>query len=304
MSSRTDIDVSYGVSNDFYRLWLDQRMTYTCALFDGEHDTLEDAQTRKLEHHYRAARVTPQSRVLDIGCGWGSNLEFLAKDKGVKDVVGITLSTDQLHEIVARNVKNVSVELVSYQDYRPDRPFDAVISIGMFEHVATPQEARSGQHIEKYREYFRKAWEWTRPGAWFSLQSVVGAKVPRGKALRELAWGTYTIFPGAISPRLEAILQSVSPYWEVMEVYTRREHYARTSAAWLERLQNNRETVVQQWGKELYDQYVRYLETCVMAFTEGYQSLVQLALRRIETFERIAGLKNSTRILREIEHEQ
>lgn len=282
MSTKQDIDVSYGVSNDFFRLWLDKRMTYTCGLYLDAADTLDEAQTNKLNHHYQAARLTPDSRVLDIGCGWGSNLEFLAREKGVRDVVGITLSEDQYQEIRRRNIDNVTVECVSYLDYQPAAPFDGVISIGMFEHIATPEEARNGDHIAKYRDYFKRAWEWTRPGAWFSLQSVIGAKVPRGKALRELAWGTYTIFPGAISPRLEAILTSVSPYWEVMEVFTRREHYARTAGDWLARLNANRDTIIAQWGERTYEDYRRYLETCVMVFSQGYQSLAQLALRRID----------------------
>jgi len=282
MSTQADIDITYGLSNDFYTLWLDQRVTYTCALFESDQDTLEEAQTRKLEYHFRAARVTPESRVLDIGCGWGSNLEFLARDKGVRDVVGITLSTDQYNYILERNTPRVTVECLSYEDYRPRERFDAIVSIGMFEHIATPEQARSGRHIEKYRKYFQHAWEWSKPGTWFSLQSVVGLKVPRGRALRELAWGTRVIFPGAISPRLEAVLQSLSPYWEAVEIYTRREDYARTSAAWLSRLKDQRETIVREWGQKVYDNYQRYLETCVMVFTEGYQSLAQLALRRID----------------------
>lgn len=281
MSTAADIDVSYGVSNDFYQLWLDRSMTYTCALFASDDDTLENAQTHKHEYHYRAARIGPQSRVLDIGCGWGSNLEFLAA-MGVKHTVGITISRDQMAYIRQRALPNVEAKLVSYEHFIPERPFDAVVSIGMFEHIATPEEARAGRHIEKYRRYFEHARRWTRPGAWFSLQSVVGSKIPRGQVLRDLAWTTQTIFPGAITPRLESIVQACHPHWEVVELHTRREHYARTTAEWLKRLRANEAAICDRWSRALFQTYERYLATCVLIFGEGYQSLAQLALRRVD----------------------
>lgn len=282
MSTKEDIDVSYGLSADFYRLWLDRRMTYTCGLFHTGLETLEQAQDAKLEHHYRAARVKSESRVLDIGCGWGSNLEYLAKDKSVADVVGITLSKEQYDEIKRRDLPRTQVECISYADYEPSAPFDALISIGMFEHVATPEQARSGESVDVYRNYFKKAWEWSKPGSWFSLQSVVGLTMPRGKDLRDLSWGTRQIFPGAISPRMEVVHRAVSPYWEIVELHTRREHYARTSEEWLSRLCQNKEEIVERWGRETFDEYKRYLEVCVMCFSRGYQSLAQISLRRID----------------------
>lgn len=282
MSTQEDIAVTYDVSNDFFRLWLDRSMTYSCALFEGTED-LESAQKNKLAWFHDGTRVTPEKRVLDIGCGWGGNLEFLARERGVRDVTGITLSSAQYEEIRARNIPGVTVELVSYEDYRPSRKFDAVISIGMFEHLATPEQARSGRHIAIYRDYFQKVWTWTNPGSWFGLQSVIGLRVPRDRNdLREIARGTYTIFPGAITPRLEAIVASMNPYWEAMIVATRREHYEKTAAEWLRRLQAQEPTIRTRWGDALFEEYRRYLAGCVMAFHKKYQSLVQLLLRRID----------------------
>lgn len=282
MSTKDEIDVTYGVDNDFFRLWLDESMAYTCALFQTGDETLEQAQLLKHEHHHRAARVRPESRVLDIGCGWGANLEYLTVHKGVREAVGITLSQDQYQSILERKIPNATVKLVDYRDYAPEKKFDAVISIGMFEHVATPQQTQRGEHIGIYREYFRRAWEWTRPGAWFSLQSVIGARIPRGTALKEIAWTTTHIFPGAISPRPEAIFAAASPYWEVMELHTRRDHYARTTAEWLLRLEKNKDTICQRFGEQVFIDYQRYLRACVMAFEDGYQSLAQFALRRLD----------------------
>ncbi|MGB9181667.1 MAG: cyclopropane-fatty-acyl-phospholipid synthase family protein [Pyrinomonadaceae bacterium] len=282
MSTQEDIAVTYDVSNDFFNLWLDERMIYSCALFEGT-DNLETAQLNKLRYFHDGVKITPDMRVLDIGCGWGGNLEFLAREMGVKDATGITLSRAQFDEVAAKAVPGVSVECISYTDYQPAKKFDAVISIGMFEHIATPEQARSGEHVSVYRDYFRRAWEWTNPGAWFGLQSVISLRIPRNQRdLHRLGWGTSTIFPGAITPRLEAIAASVNPYWEVMEVKTRREHYARTTAEWLRRLKANEEIIRARWGDELFEEYERYLSGCVMVFDKGYQSLAQLLLRRID----------------------
>src|SRR6476620_2262870 len=117
-STQAEVAVSYDVDNEFFRLWLDERMNYTCALFDdadlgppvadGKHPpgNLEQAQLKKLAWHYDAAHVTPQSSVLDIGCGWGANIEYLATARGVKDVHGITLSPAQHAEIKRRGLPN------------------------------------------------------------------------------------------------------------------------------------------------------------------------------------------------------
>lgn len=282
MSTQAEIAVSYDVSNDFFRLWLDKRMIYTCALFEGT-DDLDTAQLNKLKWFHEAVKATPDKRLLDIGCGWGGTLEFLSQKMGVKDVTGITLSRAQFSEIQAKSIPGLSVECVSYKDYQPNEKFDGAISIGMFEHVATPEQARTGEHISIYRDYFRRVWEWTNPGSWFALQSVISFRVPRNRHdVREISWVTSTIFPGAITPRLEAIVASVNPYWEVMEVKTRREHYAKTTAEWLRRLRSNEALIRQRWGDAKFEEYERYLSGCVWAFEKGYQSLVQIALRRVD----------------------
>lgn len=227
--------------------------------------------------------MRPDKRVLDIGCGWGGSLGFLSNDMGIRDVTGITLSKAQAGEIESKHLRNVTLECLSYVEYQPKASFDAVISIGMFEHLATPEQARSGEHIGIYRDYFRRVWEWTNPGAWFGLQSVINLRFPRDRRdLRELGRGTHTIFPGAITPRLEAIVAAVNPFWEVMEVRTRREHYEKTAAEWSRRLKASKTIIQERWGDELYREYETYLDGCVMVFNKGYQSLAQLLLRRID----------------------
>lgn len=282
MSDPVQIEESYGISNDFYRHFLDRRKIYSCALFIGT-DDLDQAQLNKLNWIADAAHVKRADSVLDIGCGWGGNLRFLVEDRKVKKATGITLSAAQFEETREIDLPNVETKLISYADYEPDQKFDAITSIGMFEHIASPEEARSGRNVELYRDYFRRAWQWTRPGAWFGLQTVTQLRIPRDPGfLRDIGYVTYAIFPGAITPRLEAIMASVNPYWEVVEVQMRREHYARTLEHWHVRFVRDEHPIKERWGQERYEEYERYLRRMAEGFRRGYASLAQLSLRRVD----------------------
>ncbi|MCA9517359.1 MAG: class I SAM-dependent methyltransferase [Myxococcales bacterium] len=282
MSTQDEVEVSYDVGNDFFRLWLDEKMSYTCALFEGT-DNLEQAQIKKHEWLYEAAHIDQDKRVLDIGCGWGANADFLSAMKGVKDVYGITLSRSQYEECVRRELPTAKFEVTDYRDFVPEKKFDAVISICMMEHIATPDDVREGRHIGMYRDYFRRAWEWTNPGAYFGLQTILRNRVPRIKEdLADIGWLTYQIFPGGLSLRLEDIVKAVNPYWEIMEIKTRREHYQKTTAEWLRRMRLHEDHIRKTWGDQVFDDYDRYLRTCVRGFEMHYQSLAQYSLRRID----------------------
>jgi cyclopropane-fatty-acyl-phospholipid synthase len=281
VSDAAQIGVSYDVSNDFFALFLDAEMSYSCAVF-AEGDSLEAAQRRKLAWLHDAARVSPDRRVLDIGCGWGANLAYLVRERGVRSAHGITLSVEQHRAVVARRLPEVDAALVSYLDFAPAEPFDAVQSIGMLEHVCTPEEARAGHAVDVYRRYFERAHRWTRPGAWFGLQSIVRVKVPRDpRDLRDLGWVGKVIFPGAITPRLEDIVVAANPCWEIVHVRTRRLDYERTCRVWRERLHAREAEARARFGDELFERYDRYLRVSERSFEKGYSSLAQLSLRRI-----------------------
>ena len=197
--------------------------------------------------------MTPEKRVLDIGCGWGANIEFLAKDKGVKDVHGVTLSPAQFDEIEARKIPGVTAHCMNFFDYEPEEKFDALTSICMIEHVVSPEEAREGKAVELYRNYFKKAHRLTNEGAWFGLQTILRNVVPRkSKDIRDIGWVTYEIFPGGITPRMEEIVQAVNPYFEVMEVKTRREDYGKTCWHWRARLRDNEALIKDKWGDKVF----------------------------------------------------
>ena len=313
-SSKADIAVSYDVSNEFFRLWLDESMSYTCGIFDdsvkraempppghvpeadgsaggraeaagrsiGER-TLEEAQREKHRILAGFAHLDSSKALLDIGCGWGANLEYQGTVTKVKSAHGITLSEAQCAEIRRRGLPNVTAEVCSYLDFKPATRFDAIISICMMEHIVSPQEAREGKSIPAYRNYFRLAHEWTKPGAYFALQTILRNFVPRDrKDVKDVGWVTYEIFPGGITPRLEEIIAAVNPYWEVLEVKTRRLDYMKTTWHWRDRLRKNEAKIRAQWGDKVFDDYDRYLSTCVRGFEKHYQSLAQYSLKRVD----------------------
>ncbi|MEO7328771.1 MAG: class I SAM-dependent methyltransferase [Minicystis sp.] len=280
-ASSRDIQVSYDVGNEFFRLWLDRDMSYTSAMFQGD-ESLEDAQKRKLAFLHDAAGVQPNDAVLDIGCGWGANLDYLASS-GVREAHGITLSPAQIEEIRRRGRPGVTADCVSYAEYQPARPFDAVISIGMLEHVVSPEQAKAGQAVERYRDYFRRVRSFCRPGARFGLQTIVRDLPPVDPAdLREIGWTTRTIFPGSLAPRLEDLIVAVGPSWEILALKTGRDDYRRTCEVWRARLRQNEATVRAQFGDDLFTTYDRYLSASVLAFTKRYLSLCRFSLGRID----------------------
>lgn len=129
------IQAHYDVSNDFYALWLDSTMAYSCALWEAG-DTLKQAQLRKLDFHLTQAQATNKSNLLDVGCGWGALLDRAVTHYNVKNVVGLTLSQAQADWVTHSKRDSVSVLLESWRDHRPTTPYDAIVSIGAFEHFA------------------------------------------------------------------------------------------------------------------------------------------------------------------------
>ncbi len=278
-STQREIDQSYSVSNDFFRLWLDEGMHYTSASYLTGDETLEEAQLNKCRILYEYAEMTPDKLVLDIGCGWGSNLEYHVS-RGTKRAHGITLSTAQVEWIQSRNLPGVTALLEDYKDYQPAEKYQALQSIEMIDHLCSPEQARKGLAVDIYREYFRKAHAWVEPGSHFGFQAILRDRVPRTrKDLEDLAFTADVIFPGGLNPRLEELIMAIRPYWEVVEMRTQRESYGKTTAEWLRRMRAHEDHIRKTWGDQLFDDYERYLDTCVRAFDAYWSSDVQMKLR-------------------------
>ena len=286
-STQDEVEVSYGVSNEFFELWLDEQMHYTCAVWEDEEnfsETLEQAQNNKariLSEYAHIGRHTES--VLDVGCGWGANIAYQATVNKVPDVHGFTLSAEQHKFCVSRDLPNTTATCQNYLHYEAPRKFDAAMCICMMEHIVTPDDARANRQIDLYRDFFRRIHSWTKPGTYFALQAITRNGVPRKKQdLDDMRHSTYTIFPGAVTPRVEDLVVASYPYYEVMEMKSRRMHYRETTWHWRDRLRKNETLIREKWGSQVFEDYDRYLSTCVKAFENCWQSLHQFSLKRLD----------------------
>nr|WP_202900440.1 cyclopropane-fatty-acyl-phospholipid synthase family protein [Parvularcula oceani] len=265
--SRQNVAHHYDLSNDLYRLFLDSGMNYSCAYWPEEGMSLEAAQQAKLRHIASKLRIEKGSRVLDIGCGWGSMAIYMAENFDC-DVVGVTLSKEQKalaeQRIEKKGLsKKVRIELRDYREV--EERFDRIVSIGMFEHVGAPQ----------HDAFFRKVMA-LLPEDGLALVHSIGR---RGTPGVTDAWTRKYIFPGGYSPALSETLASVerSGLW-VTDVEVWRLHYAKTLEVWSERFAANRDKAREMFDERFCRMWEFYLLGAELAFRHGTHMNFQLQL--------------------------
>jgi cyclopropane-fatty-acyl-phospholipid synthase len=280
---RAAVRSHYDVGNDFYALWLDRSMVYSCAYFPTGSEDIDAAQMAKLEHICRKLRLAPGERLLDIGCGWGGLVRYAAAHYGV-EALGITLSERQA-ELANERIRadglerRCRVEVRDYRDFAAGVTFDKVVSVGMFEHVGRAQ----------LPTYFREAARLTKPGGLFLNHGIVRApERERGvmRRVRRLLWqeGKFIeryVFPdGELVPLAEAVRNAEQAGLETRDVESLREHYALTLRQWVARLERQREAAVRLVGEETYRVWRLYMAASAQAFASGRISLAQVLLAR------------------------
>ncbi len=271
------IQFHYDLSDEFYRLWLDPGMSYSAALFEPG-DTLETAQNRKLDHHIEQARAAERDRVLDVGCGWGSMLRRLVRTHGVKHATGLTLSRAQAAKIEAEKLPGVEVRLESWRDHKTDQPYDAIISVGAFEHFVRPN-LPSAEKVRIYREFFEFCHESVRPMGHLSLQSISLGRLRAGEIdpfIKEM------IFPESDLPYPWEILQAADGLFEVVQLRNDRSHYRKTCRAWYQNLQKRRVEAVELVGEAKVADYERYLRISIASFALRSLGLLRISFERLD----------------------
>ena len=273
---RQAIEYHYDVSNDFYSLWLDRNMVYSCAYFRSETDTLEAAQEQKLDHILAKLMLRPGERFLDIGCGWGALILHAAKKYGAR-ATGVTLSRNQ-YEFAARRIREEGLEgrcEVRLQDYRdiPGRgAFDKIASIGMFEHV--------GLHYLK--AYFGKINSLLADGG-LVLNHGITSSDPESAEVG-MGAGDFIhryVFPHGELPHVSLVLHEMaSAKLEATDVESLRRHYALTCQEWARRLEENREQAIASAGDKRYRIWQVYLAGCAHGFAHEWMNIYQVLARK------------------------
>jgi cyclopropane-fatty-acyl-phospholipid synthase len=257
----------YDVSNDFFALFLDASMTYSCAIFDDFDEPLEVAQERKLETVCRKLALREGERVLDVGCGWGSFPVHAAVHHGVR-AVGITLSEPQARRARERAETagvgdRVEIRVMDYRELRDER-FDAIASIGMVEHVGA----------KRIDEYARQLAGLLGPGGRLLNHGI--ARLRQGDA-EAGGFSERYVFPDAAPlhlSRVQFALESAGFETEHVEGY--RAHYARTLTHWIERLDANAEEAQRLAGAERMRVWRLYLRAARSGFETGFSSIYQV----------------------------
>jgi cyclopropane-fatty-acyl-phospholipid synthase len=268
---KRDIAHHYDIGNDFFRLWLDESLTYSCAYFRSRSDTLDRAQQQKIDHSLRKLRLLPNESLLDIGCGWGSLAIRAAEGFGAR-ALGITLSEEQYAGASAVIESSglqgkASVRLDNYETLvREGTQFDKIVSIGMAEHVG---EARLTQFIRSLEALLK-------PGGVALLHLITGAT--RGSTT---SWTKKFIFPGSYIPTLAEIINRVSQRdLHVWDVENLGPHYKLTLDHWSDRFERSVPFIRKQFDDRFVRMWRLYLRASSAGFREGIIQVHQILLSR------------------------
>ena len=261
----------YDIGDDFYKLWLDESMTYSCAFFESPDMTIEEAQSLKRKIIYEKLRLNENDTLLDIGCGWGSIILESAQIYGLK-AVGITLSENQYNhvkeEIKRRGLEGkVEVYLMHYKDLpKLGMKFNKVVSVGMFEHVGR----------ENYKLFFETVYKVMQENGLFLLHTI-GKMHPDTQS----RWIRKYIFPGGYLPSIKEIMEALEPYeFYLIDFDNWRMHYYWTLKKWKERFWKNIDQIRKMFDERFIRMWNLYLTSSAVSFLIGSNYVFQILLSK------------------------
>jgi cyclopropane-fatty-acyl-phospholipid synthase len=263
--SRHNVHSHYDLGNDFYKLWLDRELVYTCAYFPTPAATLEEAQQAKLDYICGKLHLKPGERVVEAGCGWGSLALHMARHYGVT-VKAFNISREQIRHARRRAVEmglSDRVEFIEADWRNITGQFDVFVSVGMLEHVSPEDYARMSEVI------YRSIGDSGRGFLHFIGRSYKGAFS---------RWIRKRIFPGAYAPTLGEAMNILQPHhYAVLDIENLRPHYARTVELWLERFEAAGQRVSEMYGVWFQRAWRLYLAGSIAGFRTGTLQLFQVS---------------------------
>ncbi len=275
-----DVQAHYDLSDDFYRLFLDPTQTYSCAYFERDDMTLEEAQRAKIDLSLGKLDLQPGMTLLDVGCGWGATLRR-AIEKYDVNAIGLTLSKNQQAHVQKTfdeldTTRSRVALLQGWEQFH--EPVDRIVSIGAFEHFG----------FDRYDDFFTMAYDALPADGVMMLHTIVQASKEevekRGLpiTMRHLKFFKFIldeIFPGGRLPSVELVKEHAAKAgFEVTLVQPLRLHYARTLDNWSAALEAHKDEAIAIQSQEVYDRYMKYLTGCADLFRDGYTDVCQFTL--------------------------
>lgn len=257
------VGAHYNSGNELFKCMLDRRMIYSCGYWKGA-KTLDEAQEAKLDLICKKLYLKPGMHILDIGCGWGGFAQFAVENYGVS-VVGITVSKEQFSWAVER-CKSLPVEirLQDYRDLPPGHIFDAVVSVGMIEHVG----------YKNYRNYMKIAKQCLKPGGLFLLQTIGGNESAKNLG----SWMDKYVFPNGVLPSAARISKACEKLFVIEDWHNFGPDYDKTLMAWFRDFDSHWYLLKRRYSEKFYRMWKFYLLTCAGSFRARYNQLWQIVL--------------------------
>lgn len=270
-NQKKEVTSHYDIGNEFYSLWLDETMSYSCGYFKNDTDSLYQAQINKVNHILEKLQLKEGMTLLDIGCGWGFLLKQAAKLYGVKGT-GITLSEEQYKKFASEIEKEglqdlLSVRLMDYRELKNSGlQFDRAVSVGMLEHVGRGN----------YELFIENVNAVLKPQGLFLLHYISGMKENDGDA-----WIKKYIFPGGTIPSLREIIKILPDLrFYTLDVESLRRHYTKTLLCWRNNFMNKKEEILKLQGEEFTRMWELYLASCAATFNHGNIDLHQILMSK------------------------
>jgi cyclopropane-fatty-acyl-phospholipid synthase len=282
-SDKAEVQFHYDISNDFFKLWQDPTQTYSCAYFERDDMTLEEAQMAKVDLSLGKLDLQPGMTLLDIGCGWGSTI-MRAVDKYDVNVIGLTLSENQKRHIEEHWVANstskrhMEVRLQPWEEF--DGRVDRIVSIGAFEHFG----------FNKYDDYFKKTYSWLPDDGVMLLHTIIVPEDDEVKAkklpltmsnVRFIKFIMDEIYPGGRLPLASMVRQhATTAGFTVTREQHLQPHYARTLDTWTANLEAHKDEAIAITSEEVYERFHKYLAGCADLFRNGYTDVAQFTCEK------------------------
>lgn len=270
-NQKKEVQSHYDIGNDFYKLWLDETMSYSCGYFKDENDTLYQAQVNKVDYILQKLYLKEGMKLLDIGCGWGFLLIEAAKKYNIHGV-GITLSKEQYKEFNSRIEKlelgdYLEVKLMDYRDIiKFEGEFDRIVSVGMVEHVGR----------DNYRLFTECAAKALKQGGLFLLHFISSLKEYPGDA-----WIKKYIFPGGVVPSLREMTSCAADNnFHILDVEDLRMHYNKTLLCWAKNFREHRDEALKMFDEKFVRMWELYLCSCAATFHNGVIDVHQMLMSK------------------------